>query len=460
MGYTQDTIAAISTPLGRGGIGIIRLSGSDSIKVADRLFKAKNGDPLSKSITHRTIFGHIYNPDNGECLDEVIVTIMRAPGTYTREDVVEINCHAGTVVLKAVLEAAVAVGARLAEPGEFTKRAYLNGRIDLTQAEAVSHLINARSETAARIALRQIGGTVFEKIKSLRDRLIAILAHVEAAVDFSDEDIEIPDTLALKGDIDSVKEEIQNLLKTGKYGKLIAEGLSTVIIGRVNVGKSSLMNALLDEERAIVTPLPGTTRDMIEKSFIIDGISISLNDTAGIREAGNEAEEAGVGISLKAAREADLILFVVDGSVGMTQEDVVILTQLDHRPIILVINKSDLPAKLVEKSLNNFRYLDKLFTSAINGQGLAELKGAIADYANGVDNIDADVIITNVRQEEHLRSAAINLDETLKAMASGFSEEILAESINEALANLGKIVGATDYDDLLDEIFSRFCIGK
>jgi len=460
MDNSVDTITAISTPVGFGGIGIVKLSGDSAVSIADSLFKSKSGKKLSVSNSHKVFYGHLIEPSSGNVMDEVIITVMKAPKTYTCEDIVEINCHSGTVVLKQVLETVVKAGARMAEPGEFTKRAYLNGRIDLTQAEAISNLINSRTKTAARVALAQIGGRLSEKIKDIQSQLLTIHAELEAAVDFSDEDIEAADVGIIKTRVSDIAAEINRLLETKRLGKVVTAGLSTAIIGRANVGKSSLLNTLIDDDRSIVTSLPGTTRDVIETVMDIGGIPIKLCDTAGIRIPGDEAEAAGVALSKKTALEADLVLFVLDGSMLVSEEDKQIISQVVQGRAIVVINKSDLPQKIDLEEISIQNVIKKVSTSSINGDGIEELKRSIKEYATFGSNIEDDVIIANVRHEYQLEQALESLREMEKAIEEGYTEEILTESLKMASKSLGDIVGATSYDDLLDEIFSKFCIGK
>ncbi len=460
MKNTVDTITAISTPVGFGGIGIVRLSGDKAVSIADSLFRSKSGKSLKDTHSHKVSYGHLVDPASGDPIDEVIITVMNAPNTYTREDVVEINCHSGTVILRQVLDSVVKAGARIAEPGEFTKRAYLNGRIDLTQAEAVSNLINSRTKTAARVALAQIGGRLSGKIKDIQSELLTIRAELEVAVEFSDEENENDGVTNLKAKITNIYEEISRLLKTRKEGKVLTAGLATAIIGRANVGKSSLLNALISDDRAIVTPIPGTTRDLIESVMDIGGVPVKLCDTAGIRVPDDEAEAAGVALSKTAAVRADLVLFVLDGSNPIFEEDLQIATIMAERPAIVVVNKADLPQKIVLERLPLRNIVKTVSTSSINGDGIEELKSIIWDFAAIDSNIEDDLIIANARQEYQLEQALEALKEMSGAMDAGFTEEVLTESLKEATVALGNIVGSTSYEELLDEIFSKFCIGK
>ncbi len=460
MVYQKDTIAAISTPLGQGGIGIVRLSGPQALAIIDIIFKAKNNIPISDTPTHQLIYGHLLEATGNQVIDEAIVTTMRAPKSYTREDVVEINCHAGTVVLKAVLEAVLAAGSRLAEPGEFTKRAFLNGRIDLAQAEGVSALIKAQTKVAVRAANQQLAGKLSNEVRSIRQGLLRLLAQVEAAVDFADEEIETQDIAAVEKSTSDYLQKIEALVETSTYGKVLQFGLKTVIVGHTNVGKSSLFNRLIGEERAIVTDIPGTTRDLVDSIINIDGVPVILRDTAGFREPKDKAEQAGVALSKKAAKEADLILFVVDGSKAITDDDLDIISNLNSTPTILVINKIDLPIKLRLDKMKKFSFKSRVKTSTLDEGGTKGLRMAVADIVKEYNNVANDVIVANVRHENLFRSCAASLTETLAAIKAGYTEEVLAQTLKEAYNYLGDILGEHNYNEVLNEIFSQFCIGK
>lgn len=460
MVYKKDTIAAISTPLGQGGIGIVRLSGPHALKIADIVFKAKNNKSINNTASHRLIYGRLLDAKTNQDIDEAIVTTMRAPRSYTREDVVEINCHAGTVVLKTVLEAVLAAGCRLAEPGEFTKRAFLNGRVDLAQAEGVSALITAQTKEAARVATQQLAGNLSRAIRDIRHGLLRLLAQVEAAVDFADEDIEVPDISAIAKQTKIFSRKVEALLKTSAFGKVLQSGLRTVIVGRTNVGKSSLFNRLIREDRAIVTEIPGTTRDLIDSMINIDGVPVLLRDTAGFRDPKDQAEQAGVELSAKAIKLADLVLFVVDGSNAITDDDLDIIANFDGRPTILIINKNDLPVKISLEKLKEFPCKKTVKTSAINETGIKQLRLAIADIINEYNSVAGDIIVANVRHEKLLKKCGDSLNSTLEAIKAGFTEEVLAQTLKEAYNYLGDILGEHSYNELINEIFSQFCIGK
>jgi len=459
MTYQKDTIAAISTPLGEGGIGIIRLSGPLALQIVDTVFKAKNKLSISDIDSHRLTYGHLYDAQTNQIIDEAIVTTMRAPRSYTREDVVEINCHAGTVVLKNVLEAVLAAGGRLAEPGEFTKRAFLNGRVDLAQAEGVSALIKAQTKAAAQVATQQLAGKLSGVIRDMRQGLLSLLARVEAAVDFADEDIEFMDIPAIAKQTEFYLRKIEALLETSSFGKVLQAGLRTVIVGRTNVGKSSLFNRLIGEDRAIVTDIPGTTRDLVDSVINIGGVPVMLRDTAGIREPKDKAERAGVELSAKAVKIADLILFVVDGSNAITGGDLDIINNFNGCPTILIVNKIDLPLKLRLKQLQGFSFKKIIKTSTINEQGVEGLRTAVGDIIKEYNNVGGDIIIANVRHEKLLQECAKSLIDTLDAIKDGFTEEVLAQTLKEAYNSLGTILGE-DNNDVINEIFSQFCIGK
>jgi tRNA modification GTPase len=452
----SDTIAAISTPAGEAGIGIIRISGPGAVDIANEIFRSPKGKKPEAS--HKLIYGFIRDPETGTDIDEVLLTVMRAPRTYTREDVVEINCHGGMVPMRRVLELVIRHGARLAEPGEFTKRAFLNGRIDLSQAEAAIDLIRAKTEAAEKIALEQLRGALSERVNSLREKLINVCANVEAHLDFPEEEIE-PRTLdEIKTAISGAEKIISALSESFNEGRFFREGLKTAIVGRPNVGKSSLLNALLGSERAIVTEAPGTTRDTIEEHLNIEGLPLKIVDTAGIREAHGMAEKEGVRRSLKALEDADLVLGVLDGSVPLHEEDHVVLDKLKDKDSIIVINKKDLGrAESVRNSEFGGR---KVELSARTGEGLDELKQIIFESAlTSGGTVTEGVVVTNLRHKLSLDAAGENLISALASMESQ-PLEITAVELRAALDSLGEIVGAVTTDELLNRIFEDFCIGK
>jgi len=466
--FLDDTIAAISTPAGEGGIGIVRLTGKDSIKIADRLFHSSKGKSLSDSASHRIIYGFIKDLSTGETVDEVLVSIMRSPNTYTREDIVEINCHGGMSPLRNVLELAVKNGARLAEPGEFTKRAFLNGRIDLSEAEAVLDLIRAKTDESRRIALEQLRGRLSEKILNLREQITKICVFIEACIDFPEEDIELASTKEIIESAATILKELASLLKSYDEGRFFREGLAAAIVGKPNVGKSSLLNALLQKDRAIVTDTPGTTRDTIEEYLNINGLPLRIVDTAGIRESHDMAEKEGVKRSIRAMEDADLVMAVIDGSEPLKDEDIEVLGKTKGKNTIIVINKSDLISSEEQKSrraeVNSAlsSYSSRVINiSAANGDGIEELKDTI--FQSSVKNWKEQregVIVTNLRHKIAIRSAYDSLKNAMKAIETDKPLEITAIEFRDSLDRLGEIVGAVTTDDILNRIFSDFCIGK
>lgn len=457
--YLDETIAAISTPIGEGGIGIVRLSGKDAIRIVADIFKPYRGRKPDVLPTHTINYGHIIDPESGAVIDEVLLTIMKAPYTYTREDIVEINCHGGIIPLRRVLELILKHGARLAEPGEFTKRAFLNGRIDLTQAEAVIDLINAKTERALRVAMEQLQGGLSRRIESLRDRLIDLIAHIEAYIDFPDDEIEELSIKRMSSEASEILKEIERLINSADEGKILREGVSTAIVGRPNVGKSSLLNALLSEERVIVTEVPGTTRDTIEEFINVKGIPLRIIDTAGIRETDDLIEKEGVKRSLSAAEKADIILLILDAGEPLKTEDELLLTRLKDREPILVLNKSDLPERIDKGMLPPG--LSSVSISAKTGAGIERLKEVIIDtvYRGKVDTGEGNITV-NLRHKNSLIMTEEALKNFIKGLYSSVPPEILAYHLREALDSLREIVGATTTEDILDRIFQQFCIGK
>ncbi len=457
----DDTIAAISTPLGESGSGIVRMSGKDTLRIADRTFVSKDGKTPSKLPTFTTHYGHIVD-DGVSRIDEVILTIMRAPKTYTREDIVEVNCHGGITCLKKVLDLVVGLGARLAQPGEFTKRAYLNGRIDLVQAEAVLDVIHAKTDASLRVALNQLEGELSREIRSSRGQLLDILANIEAGIDFPEEDIEVTTLPTIRENLKATAMKVERLLATADRGQVLREGITAAILGRQNVGKSSLMNAILRRDRAIVTSIPGTTRDTIEEIADIGQIPVRLVDTAGIVETIDLIARKGVQRSQMYLARADLILLVLDGSKPLTDEDRRLLADVRTRPTIVVINKIDLDQKIeleeVRENLPN-RRITKI--SATQRIGLDLLEDAITQMVwKGEVLITDEPLITNVRHKDALVKALQAIERTTKGMDKGLGLELIAIDIKEAFDSLGEIVGEVVTEDLLDRIFSEFCIGK
>ncbi len=458
----NDTIVAVSTPLGEGGIGIVRLSGEDSVGVVDKIFTSPKGGIPSAYASHSIHYGHIRNPGSGDLIDEVLVTVMRAPGTYTAEDVVEINCHGGIMPVKKILGLCLTKGARLAEPGEFTKRAFLNGRIDLSQAEAVLDVIRSESEAARKIAARQLSGVFSEEIKGLRDRITDILSDIELTIDFTEEDVLFASVEKMTNDIAVLQQSVRKVIETADRGMMLRRGVRVVICGRPNVGKSSLMNALLKHDRVIVTPVAGTTRDVIEESINISGVIARLVDTAGIIATQDQVELEGVKRSTRELSEADIVIFMVDASRPLSDEDRRIYGMVRDKKTVVVMNKIDLPRmSSEEEALNDLEAGRVLGISALKRIGLEGIEDAVAEKIFDSDiKIPEGPIVTSERHKEALRSALECIDRGLKVAGKNYSGELLASDLNEALFHLGLITGESAGDDILDRIFSRFCIGK
>ena len=457
----DSTICAVSTPPGKSGIGIVRLSGPRAIETAEAVFAATNGKPLSQQPTHRLVHGRVM--DGADAVDEALLSVMRAPHSYTTEDVVEINCHGGIVAVRRTLELVIEAGARLAGPGEFTKRAFLGGRIDLAQAEAVADLISAKTAAGLKAAANQLEGKLSERITSLRNRLADCLAHVEATIDFPEDEVpKIPGTGVLQA-IEEVATAIDELIESSEGGRLYRDGVSTVIVGKPNVGKSSILNAILDEPRAIVTKEPGTTRDVIVESVDLHGIALRLSDTAGIRESGCEVERLGVERSESAIEEADLTILVADISEPLSPEDTRIIERLVSKShVIVAANKSDLKPEADLSALAAALPKRKIVrTSATEGNGIGDLEETIfEEITNGAAIAPEQILVTRIRHRRSLEEARESLAGASKAIESEFSAEFIAVDLREALDHLGEIVGAVVTDQLLNKIFDEFCIGK
>ena len=459
---SDSTIAAISTAPGEAGIGIVRLTGEKSISILEEIFKPTKGKTIRDYSSRRLTHGTIIEPESRKPVDEVLVTYMKAPYTYTAEDVVEINCHGGIVPVKKILELVLRRGAVLAEPGEFTKRAFLNGRIDLSQAEAVMDMIKAKTEVGFELAFRQMEGSLSQKVKEIRDAILEMMAHITVNIDFPDDDIEELTYEDLKKRSLSIHHSIEKLLKTADTGRIIKEGLNTVIVGKPNVGKSSLMNALLREARAIVTEVPGTTRDTIEEFVSIQGIPIKIIDTAGIRETEDIVERIGVERSKEIFNKADLIILVLNASESLSHEDETIMKLLAHRPAIILMNKTDLPIKLEEEDILNKLPGKKLIrVSILDGTGLDTLEEAIVDlvYGGMVTNKESS-LVTNVRHKNALERAEFAMSDALSAIENNLSLDFVEVDVKNCWEDLGEILGETMGEDVLDKIFSTFCIGK
>jgi len=461
MALPEDTIAAIATPKGVGGIGIIRMSGPKAEEIGRHLFAPKKTIDTLQS--HHLYHGDIVSPDSRAIIDEVLFTIMRKPHSYTGEDIVEINCHGGPVILEAVLDELLKAGACLAEPGEFTKRAFLNNRLDLSQAEAVIDLITAKTEKGLTLALSHLKGDLSDKIATLRSSLIEIFATLETSIDFTEEDIEVSAITGLSDDIQTAMDTISEMLSTYREGKIAREGLVTVITGKPNVGKSSLLNKFLGEQRAIITPIPGTTRDFIEGDLYVKGMPVKLIDTAGIRDVEDIIEKEGIRLVWEKARSADLVILLFDGSSDLKEEDREVIEKNRSKDIIPVVNKTDLPQKLDEAALLTFlQEVTPLRISAKYGDGIEELKEKIYLRASRymADEAESDVVLTNLRHKIALEKAHDLLARSRDSIREGHSPEFAAFDMREALDSLGEIVGETTSEDILDRIFSNFCIGK
>jgi tRNA modification GTPase len=454
----QDTICAISTPPGEGGIGIIRVSGKEAIPIASSLFKPRGHKLLSAEPTHTLQYGHIVDPETDETVDEALVSVMRAPATYTREDVVEINCHGGMMPLSRTVALLVAAGARQAEPGEFTKRAFLNGRIDLSQAEAVMDIIRAKTDLAHKAANEQLLGGLSLEIAALRDKLISITASVEAVIDFPEEDIQTGTGLPVEEDVSRVINGIDAMLSTVTCGRILRDGFATAIVGRPNVGKSSLLNALLRQNRAIVTDVPGTTRDVLEEYLNVSGVPLRILDTAGIRLSHDIVEQEGVRRTIAAIESADIVLVVLDGSRDLTTEDRRVIEEVRAKLAIAVINKADLPRKL--ETLDQPE--TQVMISCRTGSGLDDLRRSLSALVmNGTAASRGEHPWTvNQRHKTALEQSRESLQKALESIKSGLSPEFIALDLRSALDELGIIIGATYTEDILERIFNDFCIGK
>ena len=460
-----DTIAAIATAMSNSGIGVIRISGEDAVEIADKIYRSKNGKKkLSNQKTHTIHYGYIYDEDF--LIDEVMVLIMRAPHSFTAEDTIEIDCHGGMLVMNKILETVLKNGARVAEPGEFTKRAFLNGRIDLTKAEAVMDLIESQNDYALKSSIDQLKGNVYEKITSFRNIIIHEIAFIESALDD-------PEHISLDGyqdelmkTTDFLLDEMNRMLISFQNGKVLKEGIKTVILGKPNAGKSSLLNKLLGEEKAIVTEIAGTTRDVLEQYINLDGIGIHIIDTAGIRETNDIVEKIGVDRAMKQAQEADLILYVVDSSKPLNEDDYSIMELMSSKKFIILLNKSDLNTVVSVEDLEKICKNDKehyviIQTSMKDETGIDQLEDAIKKYfISGKIDFNHEANITNIRHKEALSDAYESLKLVKKSIEDEMPEDFLSIDLMNAYSSLGKIIGQEVEDDLVNEIFSKFCMGK
>lgn len=457
----NDTIVAISTSIGEAAIGIVRISGEKSIAIADKIFVSSKNKKLNKFLNRQLVYGHIY--DGKHIIDEVLVSYMKKPNTYTKENIVEINCHGGIVPLNQILKLVIKNGARLAEKGEFTKRAFLNGRLDLVQAEAVMDLISAKTPKGFDIAYNQLDGKLSNQIKKLIDELLIIMANIEVGIDYPEEDIEEITYNEILEHLKNIKKEIEKLLKNSQTGRVLREGLKTVIVGKPNVGKSSLMNALLREARSIVTDIPGTTRDIIEEYINIKGIPLRIVDTAGIRDVDNVIEKMGVQLSKEQFNKADLIILVLNAAESITKDDIEIMKLVKKRNAIIIINKTDLPQIIDMEIINNLVKGKPIIRASIALEhGLDELEDKIEEivYGGKIKSIDVSPIISNLRHINALEIANNNINDAIRATKNKIPYDFIEVDIKNVYEALGEISGDTIEEDVLSKIFSRFCIGK
>jgi tRNA modification GTPase len=449
----EDTIAAISTPLGKSGLGVIRLSGKDSRRIALSLFSS----PHQKLQDRIPVLGKVFEPSTGDVIDQAVVTYFQAPRSFTREDLVEISCHGSPVILKGVLGLALEAGARLASPGEFTLRAFLRGRIDLVQAEAIRDLIDAQTLFQVKVAQEQAGGSISRRVRPAKEELVRLIALLEAGIDFAEDDVSILPEAEIGRRLGDVEAVLVPLRASFALGKIVSSGLSIALAGRPNVGKSSVFNALLQEERAIVTEIPGTTRDLVSETTQIQGIPVRLMDTAGIREAADRVEQLGIDRSVEALADADQVLFIVDGSEPWTAMDEQILARIKARPYLLVVNKIDLEPRLDERSLPTGQKA-VCRVSAKNGQGIEDLRCELfKEY--GLQEGQAG-LVTNVRHEQLIQRTLMALNKSQNSLTSGMPHEVILLDLYAALKALNALTGETTVEDILGSIFSTFCIGK
>jgi tRNA modification GTPase len=464
----NDTIAAIGTPVGESGIGIVRISGKDALKIADKIFVSKDNKKPSSFKTYTTHYGWVVentehrtpNTEHREVIDEVILTIMRAPRSYTKEDIVEINCHGGIVAMRRVLDLVLESGARLAEPGEFTKRAFLNGRIDLAQAEAVLDIIRAKTDSALKIGTEQLKGALSEQLNKIGKRLLEILSLLEVNIDFPEEEMNFADLEEVRRELEDINQKFKDILDTSKQGRVLRDGIKVVICGKPNVGKSSLLNALLKRERSIVTPIAGTTRDTIEEVIDIKGVPIRIVDTAGIIEPKDLVEKKAVQRSKKYMDSADLVILLFDGSRKLNPEDGVLIRKLKNKQVLAVVNKIDLKQK-IEKAKINKRFAQAIDISAKKAKNIKLLEEAIANLAyGGKIKSSESILVSNQRHIQAVKRAEKLIADALDSLDNKLSLEFIACDVKEALGYVDDVLGRRFCDGLLDKIFSEFCIGK
>ncbi|EOB9447630.1 TPA: tRNA uridine-5-carboxymethylaminomethyl(34) synthesis GTPase MnmE [Staphylococcus aureus] len=456
-----DTITSISTPMGEGAIGIVRLSGPQAVEIADKLYKGKH--LLNDVPSHTINYGHIIDPESKEVVEEVMVSVLRAPKTFTREDIIEINCHGGILTINRVLELTMTYGARMAEPGEFTKRAFLNGRIDLSQAEAVMDFIRSKTDRASKVAMNQIEGRLSDLIKKQRQSILEILAQVEVNIDYPEyDDVEDVTTEFLLEQSKEIKQEINRLLDTGAQGKIMREGLSTVIVGKPNVGKSSMLNNLIQDNKAIVTEVAGTTRDVLEEYVNVRGVPLRLVDTAGIRETEDIVEKIGVERSRKALSQADLILFVLNNNEALTQEDYTLYEVVKNEDVIVIVNKMDLEQNIdINEVKDMIGDTPLIQTSMLKQEGIDELEIQIRDLFFGGEVQNQDMTyVSNSRHISLLKQARQTIQDAIDAAESGVPMDMVQIDLTRTWEILGEIIGETASDELIDQLFSQFCLGK
>lgn len=456
----SDTISAISTATGEAGIGIVRMSGERAISIANEIFKPIGKKTLSEAENRKLVYGHIYDGD--KLLDEVLIVKMVAPYTYTREDVVEIHCHGGIISVRNILKLTLSRGARLADAGEFTKRAFLNGRLDLTQAEAVIDLIKSKSETSYDMSIRQLEGSLSGKIAEIRENVMKMTALIIANIDFPEDEIVEATYKSLEEDANTVIEHLDTLIENSNRGQLLRDGINTVILGKPNVGKSSLLNSLLRDERAIVTDIPGTTRDVITDYVNLDGILLKITDTAGIRETLDEVEKIGVSRAKDAINESDLIIAIFDGSKEFSEDDKEIIKLIEDKRAIILLNKADLERKVskeeIEKLLGGRKYFD---VSILDGREISTIENEIKDmFFKGEIKESSDVYVNNLRHVNALKEARNAMDDVILDIKQEMFLDLLEVNLEMVLSSLGEITGDTTTEDVLDKVFSEFCIGK
>lgn len=456
-----DTITSISTPMGEGAIGIVRLSGPEAVEIGDKLYKGKK--KLKDVASHTINYGHIIDPETNEVVEEVMISVLRAPKTFTREDIIEINCHGGILTINRILELTMTHGARMAEPGEYTKRAFLNGRIDLSQAEAVMDFIRSKTDRASKVAMNQIEGRLSDLIKRQRQSILEILAQVEVNIDYPEyDDVEDATTEFLLAQSKKIKTEIDQLLETGTQGKIMREGLSTVIVGKPNVGKSSMLNNLIQDNKAIVTEVAGTTRDVLEEYVNVRGVPLRLVDTAGIRDTEDIVEKIGVERSRKALSEADLILFVLNNNEPLTEEDRTLYEVIKNEDAIVIVNKTDLERRLdIEEVKNMIGDMPLIQTSMLKQEGIDELELQIRDLFFGGEVQNQDMTyVSNSRHISLLKQARHTIQDAIDAAEAGIPMDMVQIDLTRTWELLGEIIGESASDELINQLFSQFCLGK